>query len=650
MRSGSKRVRPNHDDPPVPTSSNHSGLPRSSKTPSPMRTYFKRLGLMALAMGLLLLLAVPNANLAQTTDDKSQAPSKPTIEPVTPANAQVMEAGMLADDNPPPTASTADHSKFPILQQDFQSGPEVTAACLTCHTNAAKQLMKTSHWTWICPRARQELEDKQGREVGKGEHIINNFCIALGANEPRCTSCHAGYGWEDKNFDFTNETLVDCLVCHDTTKSYKKFPVSAGHPVYAKDFPKGREWPKGSGKIWPPADLKNIALNVGKPSRHNCGTCHFFGGGGEGVKHGDMDVSLAMPHEGVDVHMNAAGLDFKCTQCHTTMAHQVSGRCFTIPALEEKEFALMGHESNKLLACESCHGELPHENKKLNDHTDRVSCQTCHIPTMARERPTKMWWDWSKAGEKSPQGKPMVKKGDVKGATVSTYDTKKGEFIWVMNETPEYIWFNGKMKHTFIGDVIDDQTPASQVPGVMKGRFDNLDMSKPIVRINIPGGDATDPEARITPVKIHRGKQVYDKKRKILAVPKLFPSGEKKGEAYWKSYDWDRAIVAGMDYIGQEYSGEYDFIQTEMVWPLAHMVPTAKDAVSCAECHTDNGRLASIQGVYMPGRDRNPIIDYVGWGLVLLTLVGAMFHGLIRMVTGNKHASQSQSEKQEADQ
>ena len=31
------------------------------------------------------------------------------------------------------TTSTADHSKFKELQQDFKRGPEVTKACLTCH-------------------------------------------------------------------------------------------------------------------------------------------------------------------------------------------------------------------------------------------------------------------------------------------------------------------------------------------------------------------------------------------------------------------------------------------------------------------------------------------------------------------------------------
>ncbi len=43
--------------------------------------------------------------------------------------------------------STADHSKFDELQQAFKTGPEVTKACLGCHTEAAKQLHKTTPWT-----------------------------------------------------------------------------------------------------------------------------------------------------------------------------------------------------------------------------------------------------------------------------------------------------------------------------------------------------------------------------------------------------------------------------------------------------------------------------------------------------------------------
>ena len=62
--------------------------------------------------------------------------------------------------------STADHTKFKALQQEFGSGPEVTKACLTCHTEAAKQLHKTLHWKW-------EHKSPEGQILGK-KHVINN--------------------------------------------------------------------------------------------------------------------------------------------------------------------------------------------------------------------------------------------------------------------------------------------------------------------------------------------------------------------------------------------------------------------------------------------------------------------------------------------
>jgi octaheme c-type cytochrome (tetrathionate reductase family) len=522
-------------------------------------------------------------------------------------------------------ASTADHTKFEELQVDFATGPEVTAACLECHTEAAQQVMQTSHWTWICPRARQELAERQGRAVGKGEHVINNFCIALGSNEPRCTSCHAGYGWEDKTFDFNNETLVDCLVCHDTTGEYRKFPTGAGHPNYEP-----KEWPKGSGNVWQPPDLTHVAMNVGRPSRRTCGTCHFFGGGGEGVKHGDMDVTLADPDPELDVHMTAE-LDFDCVECHTTREHQVAGRCFTIPAVEQRQFVIRGMPGeNNLLACESCHTAEPHASSKVNDHSDKVSCQACHIPTLARQRPTKMWWDWSKAGQMGEDGKPRTETAEVKGDKVKTYDTKKGQFIWAKDEPPEYRWFNGRVSHTFIGDRVDDQTPGRESGCRAPGEFDRIDLDKPVVRINTLHGDYHDPNARIWPVKVHRGVQPYDTKNKTLAVPKLF--GPKGSGAYWAEYDWQKSIATGMAYVGEDYSGEFGWIQTQMYWPLAHMVAPKEHALQCVQCHHPEGRLAALGGFYMPGRDRNVLLDTLGLLMIGGTIVGSLSHGILRIV------------------
>ena len=86
-----------------------------------------------------------------------------------------------------------------------------------------------------------------------------------------------------------------------------------------------RAMPKGSGRIAQPPDLARIAQAVGKPGRHNCGACHFNGGGGDAVKHGDLDSSLVKPPKHVDVYMSPDGENMSCADCHTFNAHSTSG-------------------------------------------------------------------------------------------------------------------------------------------------------------------------------------------------------------------------------------------------------------------------------------------------------------------------------------
>ena len=494
---------------------------------------------------------------------------------------------------------TADHSKFEALQKEFKSGPEVTKACLSCHTEAAKQIQKTIHWTWLCPA------DEKG-ELGKAGMVVNNFCVAVPSNEPRCTSCHIGYGWKDKSFDLTAEDKVDCLICHEQTGTYKKFPVAAGHPVSEpKKFP-------GNGKMYYPPDWNKVAQSVGRPTRRNCGVCHFFGGGGEGVKHGDLDASMFKPNKALDVHMALEGENFNCTRCHTTEKHAISGRCYKTPASEDRR-SLLDSDLIKRITCYSCHSEKPHKpGVKANDHTDKVACQSCHIPEFARVNSTKMWWDWSKAGKLNEKGKPVVKKQD--GRPV--YHGNKGEFRWAKNVKPEYYWFNGVIKNVLLTEKID--------PGK-------------VARLNYPEGSYDDPEARIYPFKIHRGKQPYDKVHKTMVVPKLF--GPKGSGSYWTEYDWKKAITKGMEYNELPFSGEYDFLETEYFFQTTHMVAPKEESLACTECHSKNGRLANLAGFYIPGRDANKALNILGWGGVIAAFVGVSFHGAGRFVSRRRRKS-----------
>ena len=158
-------------------------------------------------------------------------------------------------------------------------------------------------------------------------------------------------------------------------------------------------------------------------------------------------------------------------------------------------------------------------------------------------------------------------------------------------------------------------------------------MTEDKVKINDFQGSADDPNSRIWPVKVFRGKQPYDIGNETLAV---FHTAGKDANAFWGNYDWDKALTAGMKAMGVEYSGNMKFVETEMSWPITHMVAPKEDALTCAQCHKENGRLHAIQDIYMPGRNNTPIIDKIGWTLALLTLIGVLIHGLIRVFTSKR--------------
>jgi octaheme c-type cytochrome (tetrathionate reductase family) len=488
--------------------------------------------------------------------------------------------------------NTADHSKFEVLQKEFTKPEEVTAACLSCHNEAAEQLMQTIHWTWLDPTADKELH------LGKGGYIINNFCICLQSNYPRCTSCHAGYGWKDNKFDFTDQNRVDCLVCHEQTGTYKKFPSGAGYPA----SPPGKVFP-GNKKFYAAPDYNKVAQSVGRPTRRNCGTCHFNGGGGDGVKHGDLDSSLIKPSKTLDVHMGEDSKDFECVRCHTTIRHDVAGRIYMTPAYIERK-SLLDDDLGLKIQCEACHSARPHKHgEKMNDHTDKVACQSCHIPEFAKVNPTKMLWDWSQAG-RLKDGKPFKTIGPY-GKPI--YDSKKGVFRWAKNVVPEYRWWNGTMIHYTAQTKID---PSKTVP------------------VSRPAGSMNDPRSRIMPFKIHHGKGPYDKVFNTMLIPHLFGKDE---SAFWSYFDWKKSLAAGMSYAGLPYSGEFDFVPTVFAYPTTHMVAPKENSLSCEACHARTGRLAGLMGFYMPGRDNYGALDVVGWGVVLASLAGVALHAVGRL-------------------
>jgi len=494
-------------------------------------------------------------------------------------------------------AASVDHSEFGDLEGPFESGPEVTEACLGCHNNAAEEVMATAHWQWLGKEV--EVPGHKGKiRIGK-KNLINNFCIGITPHIKGCTKCHIGYGWEDDGFDFEDETKIDCLVCHDTTDTYvRRAPADE-------------------------VDLAEIAQNVGKTSIKTCGTCHFRGGSGDGVKHGDLDPSLEEPDRELDVHMGADGLDFTCSTCHRgdEAGHSVRGRSISVSV-----------DDSDRLTCAHCHGKTPHgrdfifrtdaekeragriadsggkapawKNRLLNRHTRKLACQTCHIPEYAKKHPVKTWWDWSQAGRHDEHGHEVMERDKDRNIT---YLGSKGSFKWEMNLVPEYRWFDGTSGRYILGDTFDPSK---------------------ILKINDPIGRPDDPKAKIWPFRVHRGKQIYDTGNKTLIVPYVY--GPKGSGAFHADFDWDAAAREGAKATGQPYSGKHGFVETEMSWPLSHMIAPKDEAVRCEDCHSRESRLAGVGGIYIPSKDRSRVLDFLGWMTVVLSLIGAILHSLGR--------------------
>jgi octaheme c-type cytochrome (tetrathionate reductase family) len=409
-----------------------------------------------------------------------------------------------------------------IFTEVIPEGIQSTSDCMFCHNDEAQQVLESGHYEW------QGLsENIQGFEDGiHGKtDLINNFCIAVPSNEGRCTQCHAGIGWSDKTFDFSDAQNVDCLVCHDQSGEYQKSKTKAGAPAEG-------------------VDLQAAATDVGKPSRTNCGACHFYAGGGDNVKHGDLPSTLSEPSFDLDVHMAGEGLDFTCQQCHLVDDHDFQG--MALHSLDEGS-----------VSCTRCHGEEDvHERAELNLHLDSVACESCHIPAIARSVPTKVAWYWDEAGQdvediSEQHGRP-------------TFNKKKGRFRWEMNVRPELRWFNGKWERKIVG--VNDNY--SETPVVLAE----------------PVGSIDDMDAKLYPFKKMLGNQPADPINEIMLVPHLFGSAAGPNP-FWKTFEWGPALEEGAAYAGQEYSGEYTFVDTVMYLKVSHTVAPKEQALDCTDCH-----------------------------------------------------------------
>ena len=423
---------------------------------------------------------------------------------------------------------------------------EGTETCLMCHEEEGTQMLDSAHFKW--EGNVENIVGLEGTTHGKND-LINNFCIAIATNEGRCTQCHAGYGYKDANYDFGDPLNVDCLVCHDQSGTYAKAPKTAGLPD-------------------PSVDLQVVAgsIRMGvEPTRKACIFCHAKAGGGDNVKHGDISTDLVATTREYDVHMGVDGANLSCVACHGTNHDPKSG---------DVNHGMAGmplHSVNEgeMKQCSDCHGGRDgiHSGTSVEPmfaegYHDRLACQVCHIPAIARKISTKTEWYWSDAGQDIS---PIPVDPETGRAT---YNKLKGSFVWENDVRPTLRYANGKWNRMVVG--VSDKYDAEPIS------------------LADPVGGYEDPAAMIYPFKLMIGNQPVDPETKTVVVPHLF--GTTGGpNPYWGKFDWNLAIIDGAVVTGQDYSGSYKFADTTMLLSVNHEIAPAENALgmgsNCGDCH-----------------------------------------------------------------
>ena len=401
---------------------------------------------------------------------------------------------------------------------------------------------------------RGEHRRQQDRPTDTGSHgkidLINNFCQAVPSNEGRCSQCHIGYGWQDKNFDFGNPKNIDCLACHDQTGTYKKVAApTATQPV-------------AGGPDMTVEALQQVAQSVGQnagvPPRSTCVFCHSRAGGDDNVKHGDVSTRMALVaptnpdadvvtylHRSEDVHMGVdpkatgsqkKGGNMTCVACHQAKKDAAGNM------LDHGIGGFMYHsvDEGKLKGCTDCHGEATsiHIGTSV-ENLVQIARSSC-LPGRATSRRSRARFPHTSTGagrrraSTPPAGSTETHPADCAktplGVTAtgavnrSTYNKLKGCFTWGTNVRPTLRFYNGKWNRVIMG--LNDK---------------GLDTTQP-VDLGSPAASYKDADAMIYPFKTMTGNQAVRHRRQDRDWSRTCAARVTGPNPYWTKFDWNLAL------------------------------------------------------------------------------------------------------------
>lgn len=280
--------------------------------------------------------------------------------------------------------------------------------------------------------------------------------------------------------------------------------------------------------------IVQAAQIVHLPTRETCLRCHAYAAGTDCGKRGDLGTASVSPPVQVDIHMSEQGENFSCQTCHISVEHKKLGRGLDIRPSERME----------LMTCLSggCHSSAPHSNTRLDTHTSRVACQTCHIPQYAKLNSTEVERNWMN---------PNWAQGLFGGQGGYKPEEIRGMFL-----VPSYRWYDGTSRVYALGQVAAINT---------NGQYE----------FGVPNGDVASTGAKIYPMKEHiSNSALHD------ATGAIIPHSTSE---YFFTGDFNRAVQKGMDLTGM--SGSWTLVDVHTFQTINHDVEPTYNALECGRCH-----------------------------------------------------------------
>jgi nitrate reductase cytochrome c-type subunit len=406
--------------------------------------------------------------------------------------------------------------------------------CLECHYEHALDVFDSTHYQW--KGEAPDMINQSGWLQGKHAGAVNTYCGNITGNWEGCSSCHVGRGAEpEAQSSQAQLENIDCMICHQD--GYKRKKVDGIFQPDTANMSIG---------------MDEAVQTVHKPTRASCLQCHAKAGGGDAVKRGDLALATAHTIDRqYDVHMAVSGADLNCQSCHVPENHRFPGKGSDIRPTD-----LVGVD----LDCTSggCHGSAPHESSEINRHTEKVACQTCHIPIYAKNASD------SAATEATEIDRSWQLGSDHTHAPYHPVTAKANNLVPVYR-----YWNRASDNYLLFDEVLEDWETGTY-------------------HTSIPDGAADDPNSKLYPFKYKTSDYpLRTESNQLIALDtSVFFASDDAAED---------SVIAGLVNMGFRADDVYQWVITDTYQLLNHQVSPSDDALNCSACHLDTTRM-DLQG------------------------------------------------------